>query len=83
MRDILSNDTSSTTTLRRNFLSNFHFVEELHHGLHFRRIGHLVEIFSRARKAKISRRCHAVLGEVIMCPSYENGNFSFKVISTP
>ena len=83
VRDTSSNDTSSTTTLRRNFLSNYQFVEKSLRRMHFRRIRHLVEIFSRAWRSKISRRRHAVLGVLIMCLSREIGNFSFKAVSTP
>ena len=39
--------------------------------------------FSRARRSKISRRRHAVLGVLIKCLSREIGNFSFKAVSTP
>ena len=45
VRDTSSNDTSSATTLRRNFLSNYQFVKKSLRRMHFRRIRHLVEIF--------------------------------------
>ena len=48
MRDISSNDTSSTTTLRLKFLSNYQFVEKSLSQMHFRRIRLFVD-FSRAQ----------------------------------
>ena len=43
VRDTSSNDTSSTTTLRRKFLSNYQFGEKRLRRMHFCRIRHLVE----------------------------------------
>ena len=43
VRDTSSNDTSSTATLRRKFLSNYQFGEKQLRRMHFRRIRHLVE----------------------------------------
>ena len=47
MRDTSSNDTSSTGTLRRKFLSNYQFLEKSLRRMHFRRIRHLVEFFEQ------------------------------------
>ena len=43
VRDTSSNDTLSTATLRRKFLSNYQFGEKQLRRMHFRRIRHLVE----------------------------------------
>ena len=45
VRDTSKNDTSSTATLRRKFLSNYQFDEKQLLRMHFSQIRHFVEIF--------------------------------------
>ena len=72
VRDTSSNDTSSKffveLPVRRKVTSSNAFSSNTT----------LSRNFCRARRPKISRRRHAVLGILIMCLSREIGNFSFK-----
>ena len=82
MRDTSSNDTSSTTTFRRKFLSNYQFVEKSLRRMHLRRIRNLVEIFPEIGGPKYLVDIMPCL-MVLSCLSREIGNFSFKAVSTP
>ena len=61
-------DTSSPTcmALRRTFLSNYQFVENLLRRMRFRRIRHFID-FSLAQRAKIFHGRHAILDVLIIC----------------
>ena len=82
VRDFSSNDTSSTTTLRRNFLSNYQFRRNVTLSKAFSSNTTLNLIFSPSSEGQITRSRHAMLGVLIMCLSLEIENFSFKAVST-
>ena len=71
VHDTLMNDTLSTMTLRQKFLSNTSSSKS-----------HIVEYDTLSNFYRACR-CHAMLDVLIMWPSHELGNFSFKAFSTP
>ena len=59
-RDTSSNDTSSTTTLRLKFLSNYQFVEKSVRRIHFRRKAIWSNFFPELISGQISGSRHVV-----------------------
>ena len=72
MRYISSNDTSSTTTLRLKFLSNYHFVKKSLRRMQFRRIRHFVDFYRAQVRQKYFLNADFPIGPlaILFCKPY-------------
>ena len=80
VRDTLLNDTSSTASLRRKFLSNYQFIEKKFRRMRFRRILHLVEFFPLL---KIPCRRHVLFYSIFIYLVFPPAPFSMAPRHAP